>query len=325
MTGSSATREDVERWVAAGLIDAATAERILAFEAEREAERQARSERPGVAELLVYLAAAITAAGTTVLAATNWEHLASGPRIAIPAVASAGVFAAGHFLRRSENAAMIRGASLLWLLAGALFVGTVAIAFVEGDASENDAALAAGVSAIVASAALWAPMRMHPQIVGIGGAELLFATAVSARADEDWSIAALGLVLAMFGAAGLTAAEYGILVPRSSARLLAGAGLAAGAFWAGLKPAPPEGELLAVAVVIVLVAAGIRFHSLVYVAFGVLASFAGLLTLILRHVENPTLAGLALIAIGLLSLLAIAGLRKTQPWAHRDALPPRAA
>jgi hypothetical protein len=104
--------------------------------------------------------------------------------------------------------------------------------------------------------------------------------------------------------------------------LLAGAGLGAGAFCAGLRPSPPATELLSLAAVIVLVAAGIRFQSLVYVAFGVLTAFAGLLQLILRHVDSPTLAGLALIAIGLLLLLAIAVLRKTQPWAWRSALPP---
>jgi hypothetical protein len=214
---------------------------------------------------------------------------------------------------------MLRGASLLWLLAGGLAVATVAIATAEGGASEDGIALSAGGAALLVSVALWYPLRMHPQIVGIGGAEVLFATAVSAQVPEDWIVAVLGLVLAIFGAAGLIAAEYGILDPRSSARLLAGAGLAAGAFWAGMPPSPPVTELLAMAVVILLVAAGTRFQSLVYVAFGVFTAFAAMLKLILRHVEDPTLAGLALIGIGLLLLVSIAGLRRSQPWVRQGS------
>jgi hypothetical protein len=114
----------------------------------------------------------------------------------------------------------------------------------------------------------------------------------------------------------------GLLVPRASARLVAGAALAAGGFWAGMPPAPPAGELVALVVTALLVAAGIRVQSLAYVAFGVLAAFAGLLTLILRHVDNPTLAGMALIVVGLLLLLAIAGLRRRLSWAQWGS-PPR--
>jgi hypothetical protein len=72
-------------------------------------------------------------------------------------------------------------------------------------------------------------------------------------------------------------------------------------------------ELLAVAVVAVLIAAGFRYQSLVYIAFGVLTAFAALLKLILRHVENSTLSGLALISVGLLLMIAIALLVRVRP------------
>ena len=306
----TASEQDLRRWIRAGLIDLATGERILAFEAER----SVPSERPSLPELFVYLAAAITAAGVTVLAATNWALLSSPARIAIPGLSAAAVLGTGCSLRRTRNDAVVRGSSLLWLLAGALIVGTVAIATTEADWSENQIALTSGAVAVITSVSLWALMRMHPQIVGIGGAVFLFSTAVSAFATEDWIVAVLGVSLAMFGLVALTATEGGVLMPVSSARLLAGAGLAAGAFFAGMPPSPPVTELLALVVVLALVTAGIRFQSLVYVAFGVLTAFAGLLKLILRHVESPTLAGVALIGIGLILLLAIAGLYRTRPW-----------
>jgi hypothetical protein len=308
--------EDLRRWIRAGLLDASTGERILAFEAERSAERAARSERPGFIEVLVYLSAAITAAGTTVLAATNWDNLASLSRIAIPGVAAAAVLFAGDRLRRSRNDAFTRGASLAWLLGGALVVATVTIAASESGGSEETVALASGLSALATSVALWAPMRMHPQIAGIGAALFLLSTAISVRAPADWSVAVLGASWAWSGLVVLLATEFGILAPTFSARLLAGLGLAFGSFNAGLKPSPPIAELLAPAAVVILLTAGIRLQSLAYIAFGVLVAFAGLLTLILRHVQSPTLAGLALIAIGLLLLLAIAAIRNSLPWAR---------
>jgi hypothetical protein len=308
--------EDVRRWISAELIDPATGDRILAFETARSAERQSSSDRPTVPELLIYVAAAIVAAGFAVLASTNWEHLASAARIAIPGIAAALMLAGGYVLRQARIGALVRGASLSWLLAGALICATVAIAAAEGGWSEGDVALSASVAALISSVALWNFLRMHPQVAGIGAAALLFSIAISTHAAEHWTIGVLGISLASFGLMGLIATEVGVLVPRASARLVAGAALAAGAFWTGMPPVPPLGEAIALVVVLLLLAAGIRVQSLVYIAFGVLAAFAGLLTLVLRHVKDPTLAGIALIVVGLLLLLVIAGLRQRLSWAQ---------
>jgi hypothetical protein len=262
------------------------------------------------------VAAATEAAGIAVLASTNWEHLTSPVRIAIPGTAAAAVLAGGYALRQTRNDALVRGASLSWLLAGALICAMTAIAAAEGGWSENDVALAAGLAALISSVVLWNFLRMHPQVVGMGAAAFLLSSATSSRAGEDWTTAVLGGLLASFGLMGLIATEMGVLVPPSSARLVAGAALAAGAFWAGMPPTPALGELVAPFVIVVLTAAGIRVQSLVYIAFGVLASFVALLTLILRHVENATLAGIALIVVGLLLLLAISSLRKRLSWAQ---------
>jgi uncharacterized membrane protein len=311
-----ATTEHLRGWTAAGLIDPATAERILLFEAERAKGREADRWRPSVPELLVYLAAAITGAGLAVLVATNWEQLASGPRVAIPLLSSIAVFMVGYGLRRIRNDAMLRGASLLWLLTGALVVGSAAVAAAEAGWSENDVALAGGIVAVIAAVGLWMPMRMHPQIVGMGAAAVLFSTAIGSRFPEDYVSGVLGASLGAFGLAALGAVERWVLVPRSSARLLAGAALGVGGFVAGMPPGPPAMELIAVGAVIVLLLAGIRLQSLVYVTFGVLTAFGGMLTVILRYVDSPTLAGLALVAVGLLLMLAIAGLTRTQPWSR---------
>jgi hypothetical protein len=156
---------------------------------------------------------------------------------------------------------------------------------------------------------------MHPQIAGMAGAVFLFSSALSSRAPEDWIIGVLGTSLAAFGFGALIAVERGILVPRSSAQLLAGAGLASGGFFATLQPSPLIMDLVAVIAVVVLLSAGIRSQSLVYIAFGVLTAFSAILNLILRYVDDPALAGLALVGVGLVLLVAIVGLSRTRPWA----------
>jgi uncharacterized membrane protein len=312
----TATRDDLRRWAEAGLIDAVTAERIAVYESRRASAQRTDSGRPSAPELVIYLAAAITAAGIAVLVATNWDNLGSLPRIAIPTVSSVAAFAVGYRLRQLPNQAMVRAASLLWLLAGALAVAAVGITAAEVGWSENNVALAGGIAAILISVALWVPMRMHPQIVGMGGAAFLFSIALSSRFAEDWIVGVLGASLAAFGSIALVAVERRILVPRLSGQFLAAAGLAAGGFFAGMPPTPLGMDLVAVFAVVVLLGAGIRLQSLVYIAFGVLTAFAALLTLVLRYIDDPTLAGLALVAVGLLLMLAIAGITRTHLWSH---------
>jgi hypothetical protein len=309
-----AREDDLRRWVEAGVIDAPTADRIVAFEAERTGEERARPERPGLAEVLVYLAAGIMAAGVAVLTATNWEHLATPARIAVPGAAAAAVLIAGYALRETGNNALLRAASLSWLLGGGLVAVTVVIAASELGWSEANVTLAGGLAAAVISVVLWALMRMHPQVVGIGAAAAFLSVGIASHAGDDWTPAMLGVGLAVSGLLVLGAAEIGILVPRSSARVIAGAGLAAGAFIAGMPPSPTIAEPVALVVVAVLLAAGVRFESLVYVGFGVLAAFLGLTSLLLRHVDDPTVAGLALVGVGLLLLVVIAGVRRSRAW-----------
>jgi hypothetical protein len=109
---------------------------------------------------------------------------------------------------------------------------------VEAGWSEENVALLAGVVALAVSMSLWVPLPTHPQLLGIGGAAFLLSTALTSRANEDWAVAVLGMCLMGFGIAALAVTEAGVLVPRVTARILSGAGMAAGAFWAGLEPAP---------------------------------------------------------------------------------------
>ncbi len=59
--------------------------------------------------------------------------------------------------------------------------------------------------------------------------------------------------------------------------------------------------------------------ELTYIVFGVLTAFLGLVTAILRHIQSPTLAALALIAVGLVMLVTIAAITRYRPWRLPDA------
>src|SRR6186997_1755332 len=95
----------LRRWQDAGLLDQDAVSRVLAFE-ER---RATRGERPGVVEALVYLALAITGVGVVVLIASNWEHLGSPARSAIPGVAALVALGAGWLMLHRPSPELRRG------------------------------------------------------------------------------------------------------------------------------------------------------------------------------------------------------------------------
>jgi hypothetical protein len=65
-----------------------------------------------------------------------------------------------------------------------------------------------------------------------------------------------------------------------------------------------------------LVALSIRLGVFAYMGFGVATLFLALLTLVLRRVDDPTEAGLALTGVGLALLAGILLLARWRPWAR---------
>jgi len=94
--------EHLERWRTAGLIDAAHADRILAFEREQASpERNDEDGRPSALEALLYLGIAVAVVGVFTLVAQNWENLRTWARIAILALPGALLLLAGAVMRPS--------------------------------------------------------------------------------------------------------------------------------------------------------------------------------------------------------------------------------
>ena len=72
-----------------------------------------------------------------------------------------------------------------------------------------------------------------------------------------------------------------------------------GAYFAGLDERDSASEAIVHVAGVALIVLGLRTGSFVQLAFAVVAIFVGLNTTIFRHTDNPTLAAVALIGLGI--------------------------
>jgi uncharacterized membrane protein len=303
----------LRRWQDAGLIDRDTARRIIIWEDQQEA----RSERPGVVEALVYLGLAVIGVGVAVLIGSNWEHLATPARIAIPAAAALVALIAGWIMLGSRQPELRRGGQAAWLLALGLAAGTAGVAGSEADMAGENIILLVALVALAVSIPLWWWSKTHLQVIGVAAGGFLASLAVTSR-FEDAGPEAFGLSLAAVALAGLLLTELNILRPQLTARALSTLGLVLGGFFSGID-GPVWAEAVSFAVAALLITLSIRRGLFGYMAGGVAAVFIGLVTAILRHIDEPTIAALALIALGVLLLAGIIALERFRPWAQRRA------
>jgi MFS family permease len=137
------------------------------------------------------------------------------------------------------------------------------------------------------------------------------------HAGDDNGAFAFGSTLVLFAAAAVFLTEFEWLAPRELGRVWAGLGLALGSLMSGVEPGPPAAELIAFIAGAFLVAASLQRGSFVYMGFGIAAIFIGLVVPIVRHVDDPTVAAIALIVLGLLLLGGVGLLARYRPWARR--------
>lgn len=316
----SSLDDDLQRWREAGILDAATAARIAAFERKQAPD----SSRPSVIEALVYLGAAILAVGVIILTGINWEELTAPARVAVAGVPAVLALLAGFALRSTGREELRRGAAVAWLLTVALAAATVAILASEGDWDENNAALAASGIAFAVALVLWAIAPSQAQVLGIVVTLGAIAAALGSRADQD-NAAYVGLFMAILAAAAIVLTEVGLFRPRDSARLFAGALLAVGGLAAGMIDPAAWGEPLLFAAATVLGVLGIARASFAYLLMGIGVAFLGLISAIVRHVEDPTLAALALILAGAVLVAVVLLVARFRPWRGNGSTSPGGA
>lgn len=245
---------DLDRWVAAGLIDAAHADAITAF--ERSARLAAptptrpapitaaarpehpRRRIPVVAEGLGYIGGILGTVGVTLLVQRSWADIGQASHLAIAAAATVVLVVAGWLVHEQRDPALARLRWTLWLAAtatAAVFGWVLGHEVLEVESGELEALTIAGVVAVLAMALWWNRPRPLQQVVALGATLVAFGTMLA----EIVGTGGAGLVVWVAGALMLLS---GIGLVTSIPALTVGVG-AAGTMFGALMLAPDHEAL----------------------------------------------------------------------------------
>ena len=295
-----ATVDDhLRRWSEAGVVDAATSERIREFEREERTRPTAAKGAglPSVTEAVLYLGVAVVVAGAIVLTAENWRDLESWARIAALAVPAALTFAAGIALRSLDQPQYRRAADLAWLATVALAAGAAAVVSEEADADDSLSTLFLGATATVVAAALWAANPRTLQLMALGGGLFMLATGLGGAVDDSGPIV-VGMALFGVGGFALALAETGLLQPKPVGQAIFGTFAILGPFIAGVDGSVLWAELMVFAVGAGLVGLAVRRNAFVYMVIAVAGMFLGLITFVFEHLSDTIGVALSLLLCG---------------------------
>jgi hypothetical protein len=302
--GSRLLHEQLDRWTAAGLIDADQASRIEAAEQTRApvpgpAEGQPHRRLPLVAEVLGYLGAVLAATAIAVALRQVWKHVPPGAWLAFTAVLAVGLLVAGAMVRAEADPAFARLRSVLWLLATASAAGFATVLTTKFlHLSDTSVALWAETAWLVCAIPLWWRTRSPvQQAAAFGGAIALTETGLDRIAPHAGSFA-YGLALWILAVAWGAAVARGYLMPRVTGLLLAGIGALVGAIIA-MSADNPLGQVLALLTVAGLLAAGIAAHRVLLIAIGAAGTLYVIPDAANRYLPGSVAAPLAVATVGL--------------------------
>lgn len=286
----------LDEWVRASLITQAQADAIRAFEG-REAPRAPIAL---ITEALGYLGAALAAAAAAVLVGRSWNDAPSGLRILLPGGAALVMVAAGWALRRTEDAAIARLASVLWLLAAGLagwFGGQLAL---DGfDASDRGVLLGVGIGVTVVAVPLYLARRRTLQQLAVLAGLMILATGIF----YDSAIS-VGLAFVAIGLAWAVLGWMGRAEPRRVSLTLGPLAGLTGAFVAS-GDTTSVGVWLGIGISVALVAASVPLRHTAMLGLGVAGLFAFLVWAIAYYFGETIGTPLVLLFAGVV-LLAIA-------------------
>lgn len=310
MAGSVQTlHEQLARWTAGGLIDAAQAGRIETAETVRTAQAPAR-RLPLVAEILGYVGAVLAVSAAVITAHQLFRHVPPAVELAIAAAAAAGLLIAGAAVPAAREPALARLRSVLWLLA------TVAVAAVAGiltrdfmHLADKNAILGAEVAWLVCACPLWWRSRSAAQhLAAFAGVVALTETGLD-RIDPHGGSFGYGLALWLVAAAWAAAAWRGYLRPELAGLLLAGAGLLTGAVIAMDAAA---GQALAVLTVAALFVTGVLSRRVLPIVFGAIGTIWVVPEVAHRYLPGSVWAPLSVTVTGLVLCAAAIWLARSR-------------
>jgi hypothetical protein len=210
-----------------------------------------------LAEVIGYAGGALVIVAGTYLAGELWRNIPTGAALALAAVASVALGAAGAALRTSGSPPARRLRSVLWLLSTASLAAFMGILGNQvWQLSPAGTTMAAAAAAGVYGAAQWWRTRTALQHLAVfASAAVLVGTAVAQLGLGNW---ALGLGIWTLSALWAGAVIRGYLLPRGAGYFAAGFGLLVGIQFAMDVPA---GHLLALATVAGLLAGGVLLRE----------------------------------------------------------------
>ncbi len=306
--------DQLDRWVARGLITSEQAQRILDEEQEAGGGRSV----PLVIEALGYVGGILVLVAAGTITGRYWSALGVSGRLSLACAAAAVLLIIGIGAAQRSGAAGLRLRSVCWLLSAATFAAALALLGGEVLELRGDSVvlLAAGVTAVYAGA-LWARTRGVLQQAALVAALAVAAAAASAHLPGDDAVS--GLAVWGTGAVWLLLGWGGLVTPRTAAFVLGGAAAVVGP---GLALEAGWGTGVAIGSAVVLLAAGMWLRDLVLLAAGSVATLWTVPVVLDRFFPGSLTAPLALLAAGvtlLVTALVIApSVARSRPGTQRS-------
>lgn len=293
-----ARREDLDRWVAVGLIDAETAQAIANFESGRS--QKGRVGR-GM-EALAYLGAVLVLIALTVLAGQFWDRIEPWGRLILSSVVTLVLFTVGLMFARSEEPAVNRAQTFAWLLAVAAVALTMGVAVDDLAAVDQPHAfLWVALSSLLASTTLWVFRKSVLQMVALGASAGTTVVAILSQipASPDW---AFGLGFAGLGVVWLLLTWAGVFRPARTGYAIAGVGMLLVAFPEGTNlPWPVLGLLVGLS----LMALSVLIEENILLGLGVAGLFIYIPMTIFEVFGDSLGVPVALLITGLILLAVV--------------------
>lgn len=312
--------ELLERWVAAGWIEAGQAAQIRAGEAARAdaaAPGRARASRraPLAVEALGYLGGLLAIVAGIVAVDQLWPGITTGAELAFAAAGTVALGAVAAVMRTGGEPAFARLRSVLWLLSTVCLVAFMGVlaAQIWGLSPDSATLVAAGVATPYAVLLWWRTRAPLQHLAMFAGAATVAGVGVASAAPGlgAWGP---GLAVWLLSAGWGVAAHLGYLAPRNTGYLAAGIGLLTGA---QLTMQEAAGHVLAVATVAALLAAGVVLRRVWVLALGALGVLLVVPQTASRYLPKSVAAPLAVFCLG----LALVGVAL---WLARARKTPRA-
>jgi hypothetical protein len=300
-------RDQLDRWIAAGIIDAGQAARIESAEQARagagEAGAGPRLAVPLTAEMLGYFGAVIAISAGYLTIRALWPGVRPAATLSFSAAVLVLLTVIGAVLRAGGEAAHARLRSVLWGLATAAGVSFAAVL--------ADAVLHLGVHArLLTAAAAWAGLavafwwggRSVVQHVVLFSGLVAVLSAGLFQLDQSLTVAEYGTAIWVLSALWGAAAYRGYLAPPTAGLASASVGILAGAT---LTMGNPVGQALAALTVAGLLALGAATHRVLFTGFGAAGTLWVVPYIASQDLPGSVAAPFA-VAVAGLALLAVA-------------------